>query len=274
MLKLIGVGLIGYGWNIKTNADDKYIDLRNTIKNEKIYDYQQDISKLDIEKNNIPDNIIVKIPHNLIDKKYSIGKIKLNRITTNKSTIIKYYQNGKLKIINNDEIKKEPFQSHLLFPTKIFKEFELDQIMFMNNKIKILFDNTITSKSCGHKNLIEKYFTIIQNSGIDYHKLHNPISAEYSIYSFPLSEYDFELEENFISHYNDIYLMVNPYKKSYFTELLDVESDIKLNIIAIADNKNKIIEEKYRSEISNNYNQYAISFLAIAYGITLLFVKS
>lgn len=120
-------------------------------------------------------------------------------------------------------------------------------MMFMNNKIKILFDNTITSKSYGHKNLIEKYFTIIQNCGIDYNKLHNQISSEYSIYSFPLSEYDFELEENFISHYNDIFLMVNPYKQSYFIELLN--------------------------EISNNYNQYAISFFAIAYGITLLFIK-
>jgi hypothetical protein len=44
MLKLLGIGLIGIGWNIKTNAHDKLNGLRNTIKNEKTYIYPHDIS--------------------------------------------------------------------------------------------------------------------------------------------------------------------------------------------------------------------------------------
>ena len=126
-------------------------------------------------------------------------------------------------------------------------------MMFINDRIKILFNNTITSKSCGHKNLIQKYFTIVQNSGIDYSNQYNLIPHEYPMYSMPL--FECELEENFISHYNDIFLMVNPYKQlSNFSEQQTVQfeqqtvqseqnikSYIKLNIIAIADDKDKII---------------------------------
>ena len=394
MFKLLGIGLIGYGWNIKKNTDKEIVDLNKTMKNEKIYVYPHDIPKLDLEPANLPNDIIVKIPHNLIDNKYYIGKIKLYKITKDTSTIIRYYdddENKKLKITDIDHIKKEPYQSHLLFPTKILKEFELDQIMFKNNKIKILFDNTITCKSGGHENLIEKYFNIIQNSGINYSNQHNPIFYKYPLYPMPL--FECELEENFISHHNDIFLLVNPFKQlsnlseqqtlqseeqtvqseqqtvqfdqqtvqseqqtlqseeqtvqpeeqtlqseeqtvqseeqtvqsdqqtvqseeqtlqseeqtvqseqqtvqseqqtvqseqqniisykypkysipQFRCELKEnAESDIKLNIVAIADDKDKIIKEKYHSEISTIEEQYNLSFWAVVSGIALLFIE-
>lgn len=275
MLKLFGIGLISFGWSAKINTDDKLVNLRNKIKNEKTYIYPYDITKLGNEQTNMPDNIIVKIPYNLIDKKYSIGMIKLNRLTTKTSTTIKYDESGIIKIINNDKIKKEPFQSHLLFPTKIFKEFELNPRMFDSNKIKILFNNTITSKSVGCGNLLERYFNIVENSGMDCSTLHRSISSIPLMYSMALSGYDFELKENFIRSYNDLYLIVNPYKQLSNPQISQeqVESNIKLNIVAIADDKDKIIKEKYCYEASEIDSQYSISFLAIVCGIGLLFYK-
>lgn len=272
MLKLFGIGLISFGWSVKINTDDELVNLRNKIKNEKTYIYPHDITKLGEEQTNMPDNIIVKIPHNLIDKKYSIGTIKLNRLTTKTSTIIKYDESGRIKIISNDKIIKEPFQSHLLFPTKIFKEFELNPRMFESNKIKILFNNTITSKSGGCGNLLERYFNVVENSGMDYSTLYHTIP---SIHSIALTGYDFELKENFIRSYNDLYLIVNPYKQITKSPMSQeqAEPNIKLNIVAIADDKDKIIKEKYWSDANEIDNQYLASFLVIASGIVLLFVE-
>ena len=75
---------------------------------------------------------------------------------------------------------------------------------------------------------------------------------------------NYELKENFIAHNNDVYLMVNPCTRYM---------NIKLQIIAIADNKDKIVREKYSSTINKLEGQYIISFFAIAFGIGLLFVK-
>jgi len=272
MLKLIGCGLINFGWNIKINTDDKLDNLRKNIKNEKIYVYPNDVFKLCEEQTYIPDNIIVKIPHNLIDNKYFIGMIKLNIMIKKTSTIFKFDENGRIKIINNDKIKKEPFQTYLLFPTKIFKEFELEQKMFESNKIKILFNNTITSKSIGYNNLFERYFNVVKNSGMDCFIHYHSIP---SIHSIALSEYDFELEENFIRSCNNVYLIVNPHKQMSEPQIFQEQPkpNIKLNIIAIADNKDKIIKEKYCSKINEIISQYSASFLVIACGIGLLFYK-
>jgi hypothetical protein len=278
MLKLAGIGLISFGLRVKISADDEFVNLTNKIKNEKTYIYPHDITKLSEVQTDMPDNIIVKIPHNLIDKKYSIGVIKLNRLTTKTSTIIQYDESGRIKIISNDEIKKEPFQSHLLFPTKIFKEFELNPRMFESNKIKILFNNTITSKSVGCGNLLQRYSNIVENSGMDCSTLYHSISSIYSIpsmHSMALTGYDFELKENFIRTYDDVFLIVNPHKQ--ISQLLmyqeQVEPNIKLNIVAISDDKDKIIKEKYWSDADVIANGYLASFLFIASGIILLFVE-
>lgn len=270
MFKLLGIGLIGIGWNIKINAYDELSSLRNTIKNEKTYIYPHDISQLGKEQHNVPENIVVKIPRFLIDKKYPVGEIKLNKIKTKTSTIIRYDEDGRIKITNNEEIKKELLRSCLLFPTELFKEFELEQRIMTDGGIKILFNNTITSKSNGGKNLVERYFTVIENSGIDNSKEYNLVPSQQNVelMSMALSDYDFELKENFINSNKDVYLIVEPRKHSLNS------SDVKLNIVAIADNKDKIFEEKYSNQISELSKQFATSFIVIICGIGLLFMET
>lgn len=286
MLKIIGTGFIILGINIKIYVDKKFDDLNNTIKNEKIYVYPDDIYKLcqehdpeqqdcdsDSDSDSEPNNSIIKIPHNLINNKYSIGTIKLNKITPKLSTIVKCDEYGKIKIINNDEVISSIAQSHLLFPTKIFKEFELDQMMFMNKEIKLLVDNAVNYKSNENRNenLINKYCAIIKNSGIEHSELKLELESvpEYSSTFFN----NFELKENFIKPCNDVYLMVNPH-----SQLLNFSSkyskNIKLKIIAISDNRDLIVKEKYSNKINELDGQYIISFFVIACGVGLLFLKS
>lgn len=258
MLKIIGVGFIILGFNIRKYVNKEFYDLNNMIKNEKIYIYHSDIFNSGQKQLSMQTNSIVKIPRNLIDDKYSIGIIKLNKISPKLSTIVKCDKYGRIKIINNNEITNEIIQTHMLFPTKIFKEFELDQMMFMNKEIKLLVDNTKIYKSNKNenKNVIDRYRTIISNNDIEYSGLH---------FVYPSTFYiNYELKENFITHNNDVYLMVNPCTRYMNT---------KLQIIAIADNKDKIVREKYSSTINKLEGQYIISFFAIAFGIGLLFVK-
>lgn len=260
MLKIIGVGFIILGFNIGKYVNKEFYDLNNMIKNEKIYIYQSDILNSGQKQLSMQTNSIVKIPRNLIDNKYSIGIIKLNKISPKLSTIIKCDEYGRIKIINNNEITNEIIQTHMLFPTKIFKEFELDQMMFMNKEIKLLVDNAKIYKSDKNKNenknVIDRYRTIISNNDIEYSGLH--LMHPSTFYN------NYELKENFIAHNNDVYLMVNPCTRYM---------DTKLQIIAITDNKDKIVREKYSSTINKLEGQCIISFFAIAFGIGLLFVK-
>ena len=159
--------------------------------------------------------------------------MKLNKIKTKTSTIIRYGEDGRIKITNNEEIKKELLCSCLLFLTELFEEFKFKQRIQTDEKIKILFNNTITSKSNGGKNLLKRYFAVIKNSGIDNSKIYNLVPSQHSVelMSAALSDYDFELKENFINYNKDVYLIAKPHKQSLNS------TDVKLNIVAITVDK-------------------------------------
>lgn len=266
MYYLIGVGLIGLGFKIQHNVYNDYKNLNNKIKNEKIYEYPKNTyeyiknySPQNYTQYENPNEIIVKIPADCIDKKYSIGEIKIEKITKHISTIFECDKNK--IIIKNKEIKhKEPFLQHILFPTTLFDEFEIKQRTFNNEKIKVLFDNSIISKSsAGKTNLIDKYIKIIENNYGNCQSsnifLHTPINSNY------------EMEENFIENGNDLYLIVKPNIK-FSTEQ---KPNIKLDIVAMGDDVNKIVEEKYDVELREIGDKLIFSCLSIASGFILFF---
>jgi len=291
MISLVGICLISIGLNIKLNIYNDYKILSNKMINEKVfvypYDTNQFVKKVSLNKNSINDNMIVKIPNNYIYKKYSIGKIKIQKITKKTSTVINYDKvNDFIKIENKETKCRETFLEHLLFPTCKFKEFEFDNKRFYDNKIKILFDNTIISKSNCNLPLINKYKNIVENNCI----------------SLNTSGCDFELEENFIGNFDDLYLMVEPCLMSTYQESSQEPSQqpsqessqepsqepsqessqessqepkVKFNIIALSDNKDKIIKEKYIDELNEINHKMFLSYFSIISGVVvLLFIKN
>lgn len=278
MLGLLSLGLVGIGLNIYAFETENYKILNEKIKNEKVLTYPHDTNQymknillnknVLLNKNELSNNVIVKIPNNLLDKKFSIGKIKINKISKKNSTIIYYDKiNDCIKIKDKETECKEPFIEHLLFPTCKFKEFEFDNKMFYNNKIKILFDNAIISKSNGNMALINKYINTIENNSV-----RNFIPKEY-FSNLIISGCNFELEENFITPFDDLYLIIKP-----CLQLKNQETNnekVKFNIIVLGNNKDKIIEEKYIDELNViNRNMVLSYFCTITGCLTLLFIKN
>jgi hypothetical protein len=284
MFKIIGIGIFGWGVQSINKTDNEYLNLKNTIKNEKIYVYPNDVDELnkkysfDKEQNNISNNIIIKIPYNSIDIKYPIGKIKLNKIIkkTSPITIIEYNNSRKNKFTNNEIIDKKLFKECVLFPTEIFKHNALN--LEQHNKIKLLFDNTITSKSKQSKKLINEYYNSIikSNQSKDFllsNNIYYDLDYDYYYDSDYDYNYDYELELNFIEYYRNVYLLVNPYIEKSDKEPTQL-SNTKYNIISIGDDENIIIKEKYSNEKNQLDNKYLISIIAIVAGIGLVFVKT
>lgn len=279
MISLVGIGLISIGINIRTNVykNDKIIIEK--IKNEKVFTYPFETNNIMendlLNKNNMSNNMIIKIPNDRLYKKFSIGKIKIQKIIKKKITDIKYDKdNNTVNIENKEIITKEPFLEHLLFPTCKFKEFDFDNKRFHDNKIKILFNNTIISKSHGNIGLIDKYINTLENNYVS-----NFLQREHFL-NLITSGCDFELEENLIGNFNDLYLMVEPHLMSTNQESNqesnqepNQEPKVKFNIIALSDNKDKIIKEKYISEINELNNRIILFYFSILSGVVVFLFK-
>lgn len=240
MLHFIGFTFIFISYYLVQYIEYKSNLLTNLIINEKIYLYPDDLNKLEkkylsLEYNDYSSTkIIIKIPHKII-KNNSIGEIKLYNITIKDFSSISTNK----KILTNNEL----FQKFIFFPTFIFQEFEFEQRLFTMGKIKILFNNT----KIIDKNKLST-FSFLNNFIMEKNMGENIV-----------------IEENFITPFSDVYLLVNPYIK-YAKQL----AKIKFNIIVFGDNEKYIVNEKYIFQ-KKEWNKYSsLSVGSYMFGIVLL----
>lgn len=270
MLGLIGLGLIGIGNNIRINTDNKNDQLNRIITNEKIYTIPEDnyiLTQLSSEitpNQNSNSNLIIKIPHNLINNKYLVGKIKLNKITNFSEKKYKLDEFNNLIIEKKIKEKKtEPFLKKILFPSNILENYGIDYKFEPNDKTEILFNNSIVSKSKSFKTLYDKFKNTITFSHSNTTNL--TFSDNFDIVQPYNDNVNFELVENYITERKDVYLLIDDALRSNGSN----ENKI-LNILIICDNKDKIIKKKYQIMLNEVELGYISSFSLITIGIGVI----
>lgn len=220
---------------------NKLIEYKNKIKQEQIYEYPN------LPNNPMDTNIIVKIPNNLIQKKYYIGTMQLNKLVPIQ-TIKLCFNTKTLKYVNTNIINVK-IKNCVLFPPNIYKNLVLDKKLLSMNKIKILFNNNITSYSFYSNILFSKYNQILSTNIPSYLS-----EINYDDYK----NFDIQLQENLISQGEDVYLIVNP---SITTN--------ELCISTISNDIDTILTEKYNYLINEIKMIASFSFVICCSGILI-----
>ena len=256
---IIPVSLIGSGSFLGYNSWKESENVERQMKNENIVVYGDNNHLSRVSQTG--SKYIVKIPNHLMKTKlcgnvsvYGVTK-KHVKHTTKKQNYLEFLNELETTIETKHYYfdEKTKIASQLLFPNLCLgnSKCKNPNHFDIKNNTKILFENKLFTKSNDVELLREKFEKMVQKN-IPEHKT-----------SFCSGNYNhYELEENLLSSNADLYLLVKP----------NVHNIHKTNsdIIAISDNPNSIIQEKYADELSLIAGQNAISIFSIGMGIVFI----
>lgn len=259
-LTIISIGTIGISANLAYNTFNSYFCVDDKMKNEKIYNYPLQHSLMEQINFNKSKNIIIKLPNQFINYNYPIGEIAIKKIIhkqfLKKNEVMKFnpYTN-KIELVQvNEKVNKiieSCIKKQILFPN-IYQDLALDVNSLSSNEVKILFDNVVKNTSSQQKDLFESYNLIVKKN-----------IPEYVPDIIPYHQNDtFVLSKNLLSFGSDLYLLVNP---SLNNECNNEQN--KFNVIAMSDNREKILNHKYKDEIDECTNNGILSLLFLSIGI-------
>ena len=237
----------------------KQDELFEKMKKEQIYTYKNTdyLPKIN-------DKIVVMIPKKYLGSNLcgsvtvtSVNKKNVEYVT--KRQIHPYYtQNIFGEIIKNEETITEIIMDTIDDKTIIAKQLLFPNLKInpsINNNskvkddIKILFDNENSYKTSDLKHIETDFEKIIQNNIHQYKT------------SFYVKNFDYlELKKNLLQPNQDLYVLVDG--KNFNIDNSD--------IIAISDEPNKIIAEKYSKEVNNIHFSIVFADFNIAIGMGIL----
>lgn len=260
---IIPVSLIGSGSFLGYNSWKESENVERQMKNENIVIYGDNNHLSRVSQTG--SKYIVKIPNHLMEAKLC-GNVSVHGVikkhvkhTAKKQNYLKFSNElettTETKHYYFDE--KTKIASQLLFPNLCLCDSECKNSNHFNikNNAKILFENKLFTKSNDIELLREKFEKMVQKNIPEYKT--SFCSGNYNYY---------ELEENLLGSNADLYLLVKP----------NVHNVHKTNsdVIAISDNSNSIIQEKYANELSLIAGQKILSVLSIGMGIALIATMS
>jgi len=272
MLYIIPIGLISTGIGSGYLTYKNYLNLKEKISLEPIYNYPEQI--IDVCKNQ-NDKVIFKIPPSLMDSNYLIGEIMLEKLKP--VEIIKQYYDMELNPISNkyEKIKKkiitvdyksEVVKRQVLFPNiyPILNSsnnlFELKKLYELN-KIKVLFNNTSTIKSANSEYIFNLYEKTIRKNITNF-------CSDTIVNSN--SNDSFQIKKNFLAPNSNLYLLIESNSKNNSNTNPNTNPDTffsESNIEAISDSKDTIVNYKYKNENENIVVDTVATSILLSFGV-------